>query len=90
MQRKKTVRNMEPRYVYMLDNAYYHICPPAGGSIHRKKKSVMQTFLEYVLCEDLNKTTLERADTVLRKFDWSNEEVRQSPLFIPVLIILIL
>ncbi|ODN04067.1 Regulator of nonsense transcripts 2 [Orchesella cincta] len=74
MQRKKTVRNMEPRYVYMLDSAYYHICPPVGGSINRKKKSMMQTFLEYVLCEDLNKSTLERADKVLRKFDWSNEQ----------------
>lgn len=75
MLRKKTVRNMEPRYVYMLDSAYYHICPPAGGAIHRKKKPPLQTFMEHVLWEDLNKSTLERADTVLRMYDWKDPHV---------------
>lgn len=75
MLRKKTVRNMEPRYVYMLDSAYYHICPPAGGASHRKKKPSLQAFMEHVLCEDLNKTTLQRADNVLKIFDWNDPQV---------------
>lgn len=73
--RKKTVRNLEPRYQYMMDNAYCHICPPASGSIHRRKKPELEAFLDFVLCQGLSKQTLQRADEAMRMINFEDSEV---------------
>ncbi|CAL8125382.1 unnamed protein product [Orchesella dallaii] len=75
MMRRKSTKRLDQRYIYMVDSVYSQLCPPAEKSIQKKRKSSQQVFLEHILCEDLSKQSLERADKVLRMLDWRNEEV---------------
>lgn len=75
LRRKKTSQFLESRYSYMVDCAYYQICRPAGVTVPKKVKSPLHTYMEYILRFDLSRETLERANKVLRTFDWKDPAV---------------
>jgi hypothetical protein len=75
MIRKKTVKTLEPRYVSMIDHAYFFVIPPEGGSKVEKPKPPLERYLDDLLIQDLNRASLEFAISQLIKFDWDNEEV---------------
>lgn len=77
MLRRKTTQFLEPRYAYQVDCAYNVVCPPSNTGIPKKVKTPLHAFMEYVLCFDLNRNTLERANKALRMFDWNDPTKRQ-------------
>lgn len=76
MMRRKAARKFEARYQYMMDNAFYHVCPPTGGgTIQRRKKTELEAFFEFILLQDLSMQTLSRADKALKMVDFDESQV---------------
>ena len=76
MMRKKTVKALEPRYVGMIDHAYYFVCPREGAQHSVKKIKTGAAYLKSLILYDLRKSNLEATITMMRRFDWENYKVR--------------
>lgn len=75
LQRKKSAQHLEQRERLILENAIYHVNPPERPTIEQKERTPMELFIQKVLCEDMNKKTVEKSIKQLRKLHWEEEEV---------------
>ena len=75
MMRKKAAKALEPRYVSMVDHAYYFVCPREGvqRSVNKRKPGV--AYLRHLILNNLNKENLEATIGIMKGLDWSNEKV---------------
>jgi regulator of nonsense transcripts 2 len=78
LQRKKGAQHLEQRERLILDNAMYYVNPPERPSIEQKDRTPMELFIQKVLCDDMNKKTVEKSIKQLRKLHWEEPEVRCS------------
>ncbi|KAJ3666664.1 hypothetical protein Zmor_002099 [Zophobas morio] len=74
MMRKKAVMALDSRYVTQIENAYYYVNPP-DVTITKKERPVMHQFIRKLLFQDLQKNNTDKIMRLIRKLDWSNEEV---------------
>jgi regulator of nonsense transcripts 2 len=77
LQRKKSAQHLEQRERLILENAMYYVNPPARPAIEQKERTPMELFIQKVLCEDMNKKTVERSIKQLRKLHWEESEVAE-------------
>jgi regulator of nonsense transcripts 2 len=66
---------LEQRERLILDNAMYYVNPPQRPSIEQKDRTPMELFIQKVLCDDMNKKTVEKSIKQLRKLHWEEPEV---------------
>jgi len=78
MIRKKTVKTLEPRYVFMIDHAYSIVCPPDVVKVERIR-SPLELYLESLLIDDLSKETLDLTISQLHMMDWGDDDVSEIP-----------
>jgi regulator of nonsense transcripts 2 len=65
--RKRAVLTLDSRYTTQIENAYYYCNPPETREIEKKIRSPIQEYLRRLLFKDLNKITLEKVMTFIRK-----------------------
>ncbi|CAH0546674.1 unnamed protein product [Brassicogethes aeneus] len=75
MMRKKSVMALDSRYVTQIENAYYHVNPPEIVTIAKKERPVMHQFIRKILYIDLQKNNTDKIMRLMRKLDWTNEEI---------------
>jgi regulator of nonsense transcripts 2 len=75
LQRKKSAQHLEQRERLILENAMYYVNPPERPAIEQKERTPMELFIQKVLCEDMNKKTVEKSIKQLRKLHWEEAEV---------------
>jgi regulator of nonsense transcripts 2 len=78
LQRKKGAQHLDQRERLILDNAMYYVNPPERPAIEQKERTPMELFIQKVLCEDMNKKTVEKSIKQLRKLHWEEPEVCRS------------
>jgi len=69
------VKSLEPRYIAMLEGAYFAVCPKEGVASQFKKRDPAEAFIRRVLYDDLSTKTLEEAINSMRKLDWEDHDV---------------
>lgn len=76
MMRKKSVMNLDSRYVTMIENAYYYMNPPETVSTPVMKLPPLHQFILKILYQDLepNDETETRILNLMRKLDWKDQE----------------
>jgi regulator of nonsense transcripts 2 len=77
MMRKKTALHVDQRLGLMLENAYYASNPPDRAAITAKIRPPHELYLRKLIYKDLNIHTAEQILRQLRKFNWSDPDVRQ-------------
>ncbi|CAH1372106.1 unnamed protein product [Tenebrio molitor] len=74
MMRKKAVMALDSRYVTQIENAYYYVNPP-DVTITKKERPIMHQFIRKLLFQDLQKNNTDKIMRLIRKVDWSTEEI---------------
>ncbi|KAG0055167.1 hypothetical protein BGZ83_009469 [Gryganskiella cystojenkinii] len=74
LKRKKAALHLEPRFLLMIDNAYYQCNPPEQST--RKKRDIppIEQFIRKLLYLDLCKKNVELTHKLLRKLHWEDPE----------------
>ncbi|KAF9114715.1 hypothetical protein BGX27_010025 [Mortierella sp. AM989] len=75
LKRKKAALHLEPRFLLMIDNAYYQCNPPEQTTRQKRDIPPMEQFVRKLLYLDLCKKNVETTHKLLRKLDWNNKEV---------------
>ncbi|KAF9403150.1 hypothetical protein BGX21_006677 [Mortierella sp. AD011] len=75
LKRKKAALHLEPRFLLMIDNAYYQCNPPEQKTRQKREIPPMEQFVRKLLYLDLCKKNVETTHKLLRKLDWNNKEV---------------
>lgn len=75
MIRKKAVKTLEPRYVSMIDHAFFFVCPPEGGTKTFKKRPLLNAYLRFLIFDCLSKETLHSTVEQLKTLDWEDQKV---------------
>lgn len=76
MMRKKSVMNLDSRYVTMIENAYYYVNPPETVSTPIVRLPPLHQFIRKILYQELepNDETETRILNLMRKLDWKDQE----------------
>lgn len=74
MMRKKLLLSVDSKYVTMIENAYYFTNPP---EIVRQvvEEPPTRVYVRYLLCECLNRSTIEKVLQKIKKLDWSDKDL---------------
>ncbi|KAF9210202.1 hypothetical protein BGZ49_000023 [Haplosporangium sp. Z 27] len=75
LKRKKAALHLEPRFLLMIDNAYYQCNPPEQTTRQKREIPPMEQFIRKLLYLDLCKKNVESTHKLLRKLDWNNKEI---------------
>ncbi|KAF9322104.1 hypothetical protein BG003_006949 [Podila horticola] len=75
MKKKKAALHLEPRYLLMIDNAYYQCNPPEQTTRQKREIPPIEQFIRKLLYLDLSKKNVETTHKLLRKLDWSNSQI---------------
>ncbi|KAF9364733.1 hypothetical protein BGX34_000627 [Mortierella sp. NVP85] len=75
MKRKKTAFHLEPRFLLMIDNAYYQCNPPEQKTRQKREMPPIEQFVRKLIYLDLCKKNVDSIHKLLRKLDWNNKEV---------------
>ncbi|KAF9920881.1 hypothetical protein FBU30_009178 [Linnemannia zychae] len=75
LKRKKTAIHLEPRFLLMIDNAYYQCNPPEQSTRQKREVPPIEQFIRKLLYLDLCKKNVETTHKLLRKLDWNNPEI---------------
>ncbi|CAB0039926.1 unnamed protein product [Trichogramma brassicae] len=75
MMRKRQVTSLDPRYVTLIENAYYSINPPESVTIVKKERPPLHEFIRKLLYQDLGRNTIDKVLQLMIKLDWHNKEV---------------
>ncbi|KAI8350112.1 armadillo-type protein [Mortierella sp. GBAus27b] len=74
LKRKKTAFHLEPRFLLMIDNAYYQCNPPEQKTRQKREIPPIEQFIRKLLYMDLSKKNVDSTHKLLRKLDWNNKE----------------
>lgn len=58
--RKKSALAMDIRYVTMIENAFFFVNPPEGGTLRIKERPPLHSFIRKILYQDLSKPTTDK------------------------------
>jgi len=72
--RKKNAKILESRYICLIDNAYFSVCPPEHVPHVAVVKPMIQLYMECLL-QGLSGRNLEETITDFRRLDWTDPEV---------------
>ncbi|KAF9186588.1 hypothetical protein BGZ51_000327 [Haplosporangium sp. Z 767] len=75
LKRKKAALHLEPRFLLMIDNAYYQCNPPEQSARQKREMPPIEQFIRKLLYLDLCKKNVEATHKLLRKLDWTNKEI---------------
>ncbi|KAG0277333.1 hypothetical protein BGZ95_006119, partial [Linnemannia exigua] len=75
LKRKKAALHLEPRFLLMIDNAYYQCNPPEQSTRQKREIPPIEQFIRKLLYLDLCKKNVETTHKLLRKLDWGNPEI---------------
>nr|CAD7449491.1 unnamed protein product [Timema bartmani] len=75
MMRVKSATILDPRYVTMIENAYYQVNPPERPIHIKKKRPPMHEFIRKLLFEDLMKSNVSTILRLMRKLNWKSKEL---------------
>ncbi|KAF9908195.1 hypothetical protein EC991_010121 [Linnemannia zychae] len=75
LKRKKAALHLEPRFLLMIDNAYYQCNPPEQSTRQKREVPPIEQFIRKLLYLDLCKKNVETTHKLLRKLDWSKPEI---------------
>lgn len=73
--RKKSVTNLDPRFILLIDNALHECNPPDTPICPQKIRSPIQLFLSKIIYQDLCRQNVHATLTLLRKLDWTDPAV---------------
>ncbi|KAG0369693.1 hypothetical protein BGZ54_009183 [Gamsiella multidivaricata] len=80
LKRKKAALHLEPRFLLMIDNAYYQCNPPEQKTRQKREIPPIEQFIRKLLYLDLCKKNVETTHKLLRKLNWDNKEVYNAVL----------
>ncbi|KAF9340436.1 hypothetical protein BGZ91_002062 [Linnemannia elongata] len=75
LKRKKAALHLEPRFLLMIDNAYYQCNPPEQSTRQKREIPPIEQFIRKLLYLDLCKKNVETTHKLLRKLDWNNPNI---------------
>ncbi|KAF9983743.1 hypothetical protein BGZ75_004775 [Mortierella antarctica] len=75
LKRKKAALHLEPRFLLMIDNAYYQCNPPEQSTRQKREIPPIEQFIRKLLYLDLCKKNVETTHKLLRKLDWNNKDI---------------
>ncbi|XP_065199909.1 regulator of nonsense transcripts 2 [Planococcus citri] len=75
MMRKKCVKNLDNRYVTMIENAYYYVNPPETVSRPVVQLPTLHQFIQKILYQDLNPNddVETKVLNLMRKLNWKDK-----------------
>ncbi|KAK6176702.1 hypothetical protein SNE40_014951 [Patella caerulea] len=75
MMRKKSALHLDPRYITMIENAYFYSNPPEAQQIVRVERPPIHQYIRKLLYKDLTKITTEKVLRQIRKLDWDDPDI---------------
>lgn len=72
MMRKKLLLSVDSKYVTMIENAYYFTNPPEVIR-HIIEEPPVHTYVRYLLCECLNRSTIDKVLQKIKKLNWNDK-----------------
>lgn len=76
MMRLKKAITLDTRHASQVENCYYLVKPPEGGTkIKRKIRTPMQQYIRFLVFEELHKGNIEKIVKYLRRLDWEDPAV---------------
>lgn len=74
MMRKKLLLSIDSKYVTMIENAYYFTNPPEIIR-HVVKEPPVHIYVRYLLCECVNRSTIDFVLQKIKKLDWEDTKL---------------
>lgn len=74
MMRKKLLLSIDSKYVTMIENAYYFTNPPEIIK-HVVEEPPVHIYVRYLLCECLNRSTIESVLQKIKKLNWADTKL---------------
>nr|GLL34943.1 Regulator of nonsense transcripts UPF2 [Ipomoea trifida] len=74
LMRLKNVKNLDPRHITLVENAYYLCKPPERSARVSKVRPPLHQYIRKLLFSDLDKSSIEHVLRQLRKLPWSECE----------------
>ncbi|MCD7449886.1 Regulator of nonsense transcripts upf2, partial [Datura stramonium] len=84
LMRLKNVKNLDPRHITLVENAYYLCKPPERSARVSKVRPPMHQYIRKLLFSDLDKSSIEHVLRQLRKLPWTECEVYLLKCFMKV------
>ncbi|KAH0759907.1 hypothetical protein KY290_023400 [Solanum tuberosum] len=84
LMRLKNVKNLDPRHITLVENAYYLCKPPERSARVSKIRPPLHQYIRKLLFSDLDKSSLEHVLRQLRKLPWSECEAYLLKCFMKV------
>ncbi|XP_015073456.1 regulator of nonsense transcripts UPF2 isoform X1 [Solanum pennellii] len=84
LMRLKNVKNLDPRHITLVENAYYLCKPPERSARVSKVRPPLHQYIRKLLFSDLDKSSLEHVLRQLRKLPWSECEAYLLKCFMKV------
>ncbi|KAK3912246.1 Regulator of nonsense transcripts 2 [Frankliniella fusca] len=75
MMRKKSALTMDVRYVTMIENAFFFVNPPEGGTLKVKERPPIHSFIRKILYQDLSKPTTDKVFRLIRRLNWEDKDL---------------
>lgn len=75
MMRKKSALTMDTRYVTMIENAFFFVNPPEGGTVRVKERPPIHSFIRKILYQDLSKPTTDKVFRLIRRLNWEDKDL---------------
>lgn len=75
MMRKKSALTMDVRYVTMIENAFFFVNPPEGGTLKVKERPPIHSFVRKILYQDLSKPTTDKVFRLIRRLNWEDKDL---------------
>ena len=67
--RKKQAKTLEPRYVHMVEHAYFNVHPPEGGN-KKQKPPPIEAYIVDLVYNSLTRENLEDSIILIRRLSW--------------------
>lgn len=74
MMRKKLLLSVDSKYITMIENAYYFTNPPEVVE-HVIDEPPVHIYVRYLLCECLNRSTIDNVLQKIKKLDWNDKKL---------------
>ncbi|MED6152342.1 Regulator of nonsense transcripts upf2, partial [Stylosanthes scabra] len=84
LMRLKNVKNLDPRHITLVENAYYLCKPPERSARVAKVRPPLHQYIRKLLFSDLDKSTIEHVLRQLRKLPWNECEPYLLKCFLKV------
>lgn len=73
MMRLKKAISFDNRHAQLIENSYYLVKPPEGGTkIKKKIRTPLQEYIRYLIFHELHKSNVEKIVKYLRRLDWND------------------